>query len=61
MAASLFVTKPIGPEPHVDAGEPVEGSLQGEVQFKRALTARHLILTSLVDDHDTRTTHTPIR
>ncbi len=47
MAASLFVTKPIGPEPHVDAGEPVEGSLQGEVQFKRALTARHLILLGI--------------
>lgn len=40
----LFRTKPVVAAPHVDAGEPVEGSLQGEVTLKRALSARHLVL-----------------
>lgn len=44
MASQIFATKPISPSPHVDAGEPVEGSLQGEVSLKRVLTARHLVL-----------------
>ena len=41
---NLFRTKPIEAAPHVDAGEPIEGSLEGEVTLKRALTARHLVL-----------------
>ncbi len=41
---NLFVTKPVSPAPHVDAGEPVEGSLEGEATLKRVLTARHLVL-----------------
>jgi APA family basic amino acid/polyamine antiporter len=41
---NLFATKPVAAAPHVDAGEPVEGSLDGEVTFKRVLTARHLVL-----------------
>ena len=44
MSNSLFRVKPVEPAPHVDAGEPVEGSLQGEATLKRTLTARHLIL-----------------
>ena len=40
---NLFITKPL-PSAHVDAGEPVEGSLQGEARLKRVLTARHLVL-----------------
>ncbi|HEX2494165.1 MAG TPA: amino acid permease [Steroidobacter sp.] len=41
---NLFITKPVSAEPHVDAGEPVEGSLNGEATLKRALTARQLVL-----------------
>ncbi|CAM5249977.1 Amino acid permease OS=Rhodanobacter lindaniclasticus OX=75310 GN=B1991_17410 PE=4 SV=1 [Rhodanobacter lindaniclasticus] len=33
--------------PHVDAGEPVEGSGTGEVTLKRALTARRLIMLGI--------------
>ncbi|TYT24991.1 amino acid permease [Luteimonas viscosa] len=44
MSKSLFRVKPVEPAPHVDAGEPVEGSLEGEVTLKRTLTARHLVL-----------------
>jgi APA family basic amino acid/polyamine antiporter len=40
----LFRTKPISAQPHVDAGEPFEGSLEGEATFRRVLTARHLIM-----------------
>ena len=36
--------KPVEAAGHVDAGEPVEGGLQGEVTLKRVLTARHLVL-----------------
>ncbi len=39
MLKGLFAIKPIAPAPHVDAGEPVEGSLQGEATLKRSLTA----------------------
>src|SRR5690606_36437662 len=39
--------KPVEPAPHVDAGEPVEGSLQGEGNLKRVLTARHLVLLGI--------------
>ena len=44
MLRSLMRVKPVEPAPHVDAGEPVEGSLQGEATLKRTLTARHLVL-----------------
>jgi APA family basic amino acid/polyamine antiporter len=43
MSNSLFITKPVQAAPHVDAGEPVHGSLQGEVTLKRTLTARQLV------------------
>ena len=47
MLKSLFVTKPVEPSPHVDAGEPVEGDLHGEVTLKRALTARQLVFLGI--------------
>jgi len=47
MSKSLFRVKPVEPAPHVDAGEPVEGSLQGEATLKRTLTARHLIMLGI--------------
>ncbi|WP_147652095.1 amino acid permease [Vulcaniibacterium gelatinicum] len=47
MFNDLFITKPVEPAPHVDAGEPVEGSLQGEAGLKRVLTARHLVLLGI--------------
>lgn len=47
MLKNLFVTKPVTPSGHVDAGEPVEGSLSGEAQLRRALTARHLVLLGI--------------
>ncbi len=47
MYNDLFLTKPIAPAGHVDAGEPVEGSLHGEVTLKRTLTARQLLLLGI--------------
>lgn len=44
MLRSLFITKPIAAAGHVDAGEPVEGSLEGEITLKRTLTAKQLFL-----------------
>lgn len=44
MRVNLFRTKPVAAAPRVDAGEPVEGSLQGEGELKRVLSARHLLL-----------------
>src|SRR5687768_3864587 len=44
MLEGLFRVKPVEASPHVDAGEPVEGSLSGEADLKRVLTARHLLL-----------------
>ncbi|MCM2338046.1 MAG: amino acid permease [Lysobacter sp.] len=44
MYKNLFATKPVEAAGHVDAGEPVEGGLQGEVTLKRVLTARHLVM-----------------
>jgi APA family basic amino acid/polyamine antiporter len=44
---NLFRTKPVAAAPHVDAGEPVEGGLEGEVTLKRVLTARHLVLLGI--------------
>ena len=47
MSKGLFIIKPVAPAGHVDAGEPVEGSLQGEATLKRTLTARHLVLLGI--------------
>ncbi|HET6630363.1 MAG TPA: amino acid permease [Woeseiaceae bacterium] len=47
MFRDLFITKPIEPAGHVDAGEPFEGSLEGEASLKRVLTGRHLILLGI--------------
>ena len=44
MLHQLLARKPIEPAGHVDAGEPVEGSLEGEASLQRTLTARHLVL-----------------
>jgi APA family basic amino acid/polyamine antiporter len=44
MLKGLMRVKPVEAAPHVDAGEPVEGSLQGETSLKRTLTARHLVM-----------------
>jgi APA family basic amino acid/polyamine antiporter len=47
MLKNLLATKPVAAAPHVDAGEPVEGTLQGEISLKRVLTARHLVLLGI--------------
>ncbi len=47
MFKNLLMTKPVEPAPHVDAGEPVEGSLEGEATLKRALTAKHLVMLGI--------------
>lgn len=47
MFKNLLTTKPIHPSPHVDAGEPVEGSLQGEATLKRTLSARQLVMLGI--------------
>ncbi len=47
MLKTLLRVKPVEPAAHVDAGEPVEGSLQGEATLKRTLTARHLVLLGM--------------
>ena len=44
MFKHLFITKPVQPAGHVDAGEPFEGSLAGEPTLKRTLTGRQLML-----------------
>jgi len=44
---NLFRTKPISAQPHIDAGEPFEGSLEGEATFRRVLTGRHLIMLGI--------------
>jgi APA family basic amino acid/polyamine antiporter len=44
---NVFRTKPIAPSPHVDAGEPVEGSLDGEATLKRVLTSKQLVLLGI--------------
>ncbi|QWP75852.1 amino acid permease [Lysobacter sp. K5869] len=46
MSRGLFITKPVGPAAHVDAGE-IHGSLQGEGSLKRALTAKHLVMLGI--------------
>ncbi len=47
MIRKLFATHPIAPTGHVAAGEPIEGSLQGENDLRRVLTARHLVLLGI--------------
>lgn len=47
MLKNLFATHPIAPAGHVDAGEPVEGSLEGEATLKRTLTGTQLILLGI--------------
>jgi len=47
MLKTLLRVKPVEPAAHVDAGEPVEGSLQGEATLKRTLTAKHLIMLGI--------------
>jgi APA family basic amino acid/polyamine antiporter len=44
MFKNLFITKPVEPAGHVDAGEPFEGSLTGEPTLRRTLTGRQLML-----------------
>ena len=44
---NLWRVKPIEAAPHVDAGEPVEGSLEGEAQLQRTLTANQLVLLGI--------------
>src|SRR5690606_6123311 len=44
MLYQLLARTPIEPAGHDDAGEPVEGSLEGEPTPERTLTARHLVL-----------------
>src|SRR5699024_7745306 len=47
MLQNLLARKPIEPAGHVDAGEPFEGSLEGEATLKRTLTVRHLVLMGM--------------
>ena len=44
MFKNLFITKPVEPAGHVDAGEPFEGSLEGEATLKRTLTGTQLMM-----------------
>ncbi|WP_140721688.1 amino acid permease [Pseudomonas sp. Hp2] len=47
MLKALLRVKPVQPAGHVDAGEPFEGSLEGEATLKRTLTARHLVMLGI--------------
>jgi len=47
MFKNLFATKPVEPTGHVDAGEPFEGSLEGEATLKRTLTGTQLIMLGI--------------
>ncbi|MEL1264722.1 amino acid permease [Pseudoxanthomonas putridarboris] len=47
MLKTLFRVKPVAPAGHVDAGEPFEGSLEGEATLKRTLTAKHLVMLGI--------------
>jgi len=47
MLKSLLRVKPVEPAGHVDAGEPFEGSLEGEVTLKRTLTAKQLVVRGI--------------
>ncbi|MDR2872882.1 MAG: amino acid permease [Xanthomonadaceae bacterium] len=47
MLKELFRIKPVEPAGHIDAGEPFEGSLEGEATLKRTLSARQLVLLGI--------------
>ena len=47
MFKNLLATKPIAPAGHVDAGEPFEGSLDGEPTLQRTLTGTQLIMLGI--------------
>src|SRR3546814_717458 len=47
MFKQLVATKPVQPAGHVDAGEPFEGSLEGEPTLKRTLTGTQLIMLGI--------------
>ncbi|MCB1567674.1 MAG: amino acid permease, partial [Xanthomonadales bacterium] len=47
MLKNLLAIKPIAPAGHVDAGEPVEGGLEGETHLRRTLTATQLIMLGI--------------
>ncbi len=47
MLKSVLRVKPIEPAGLVDAGEPVEGSPQGEATLQRTLSAKHLIMLGI--------------
>jgi len=47
MFKNLLMVKPIEAQPHVDAGEPVEGSLEGEATLQRTLTGTQLIMLGI--------------
>ncbi len=47
MYLDLLRIKPVEPAPHVDAGEPIEGSLEGEATLKRTLNATQLVLLGI--------------
>jgi len=47
MLKNLLATKPVEPTGRVDAGEPFEGSLEGEATLQRTLTGTQLILLGI--------------
>ena len=47
MFKNLLMTRPIQAAGHVDAGEPFEGSLEGEQSLKRTLTGTQLIMLGI--------------
>lgn len=47
MFKHIFATKPVEPAGHVDAGEPFEGSLEGEPTLRRTLTGSQLIMLGI--------------
>ena len=47
MFMGILRVKPIEAAPHVDAGEPVEGSLEGEATLRRTLSATQLVMLGI--------------
>ena len=47
MLQQLLRTKPVQPAGHIDAGEPFEGSLEGESHLRRTLTGTQLIMLGI--------------
>lgn len=47
MFKGILRVKPIEAAPHVDAGEPVEGSLEGEATLRRTLSATQLVMLGI--------------